>query len=409
MKPKILLVGYNGANNTGAEAKLLVAIDEIRKVLGEEAELTIPTLNEVNIKRYVREGSNVKIKTVRPWIFPLDVRKLVKETDLVMLVEGSTYMDTWGSALLWYLWVADLSLMPRSQGLPTMLTASALALRVTRKIIQTKGKRSSMAERNSFINRLKDGRRLSYAEFGVPNGKPLFHFHGYPGSRFEGKLVCEAAANCGVRLIAIDRPGMGFSDAKPNRSILDWPEDVVELADSIGIDRFAVEGVSGGGPYSLACAYKIANRITKAGVISGTCPFWDAGTPWERPDNVKSVEDFWGSFSQNLPKPDQEFLFDPKIKKLLSEELFEAFRQGAEGVNQERELYGKPWGFRLEDIPLNVKVYVWHGKLDLNVPFSSARAMALSIPNCKAVFYPNEGHYSSAFKHLKQIFNTLIS
>jgi len=102
MKPRILLVGYNGANNTGAEAKLLVAIDEIRKVLGEEAELTIPTLNEANIKRYVKEGPNVKIKTVRPWIFPVDVRNLVKETDLVMLVEGSTYMDTWGSALLWY-------------------------------------------------------------------------------------------------------------------------------------------------------------------------------------------------------------------------------------------------------------------------------------------------------------------
>jgi len=133
-----------------------------------------------------------------------------------------------------------------------------------------------MAERNFLINnkrtvynRLKDGRRLGYAEFGVPNGKPLFHFHGYPGSRLEGKLLHETAAKCGVRLIAIDRPGMGFSDVKPNRSILDWPGDVAELADSIGIDRFAVEGVSGGGPYSAACAYRIADRITKAGIVSG--------------------------------------------------------------------------------------------------------------------------------------------
>ena len=102
MKPKILLVGYNGANNTGAEAKLLVIIDEIRQVLGEEVELTIPTLNEANIKRYVKEGPNLKVKTVRPWIFPVDVRRLVRDTDLVMLVEGSTYMDTWGAALLWY-------------------------------------------------------------------------------------------------------------------------------------------------------------------------------------------------------------------------------------------------------------------------------------------------------------------
>ena len=273
-----------------------------------------------------------------------------------------------------------------------------------------------MTERNFLINKkrlmyniLSDGRRLGYAEYGASNGKPLFHFHGYPGSRLEGELIHETAAKCGVRLIAIDRPGMGFSDIKPNRSILDWPDDVVELAESIGIDRFAVEGVSGGGPYSLACAYKIAYRITKAGVVSGVCPFWDVGSPWERPENVNGAEDFWGSFSQNLLKPDQKFLFDPKVKKLLSEELFEAFRQGAEGVNQERELYGKPWGFRLEDIPLNARVYLWHGKLDLNVSFSSARAMAQSIPNCKAVFYRNEGHYSSAFNHLEQIFKTLIS
>jgi len=128
-------------------------------------------------------------------------------------------------------------------------------------------------DKRILYSRLKDGRRLGYAKFGVSNGKPLFHFHGYPGSRLEGKLIHETAARCGVDLIAVDRPGMGFSDIKPDRSILDWPNDVIELADLIGIDRFAVEGVSGGGPYSLACAFKIANRITKAGVISGTCPF----------------------------------------------------------------------------------------------------------------------------------------
>jgi polysaccharide pyruvyl transferase WcaK-like protein len=102
VKPRILLVGYNGANNTGAEAKLLVIIDEIRQVLGDEAELTVPTLNEVNIRRYIKEGPNLKIKRVRPALFPLDVRSMVKDNDFVMLVEGSTYMDTWGEALLWF-------------------------------------------------------------------------------------------------------------------------------------------------------------------------------------------------------------------------------------------------------------------------------------------------------------------
>jgi polysaccharide pyruvyl transferase WcaK-like protein len=102
LRPKVLLVGYNGANNTGAEAKLLVIINELRQVMSSEVELTVPTLNEANIRRYITEGPNLKIKPVRPALFPIDIRKLVKETDLVMLVEGSTYMDTWGAALLWY-------------------------------------------------------------------------------------------------------------------------------------------------------------------------------------------------------------------------------------------------------------------------------------------------------------------
>lgn len=101
LKPKILLVGYNGANNTGAEAKLLAVIEEVRSVFGSDVELTVPSLNEANLRRYLREGPNVKIVPVRPAIFFWDVRKYVKANDFIMLVEGSCYMDTWSSALLW--------------------------------------------------------------------------------------------------------------------------------------------------------------------------------------------------------------------------------------------------------------------------------------------------------------------
>ncbi len=101
MKPRILLVGYNGANNTGAEAKLLVSIDEIRSVLGSDAHFTVPSLNEANLRRYLTESPTLKIERVRPSLFFLDVRKFVKQSDLIILVEGSCYMDTWGSALLW--------------------------------------------------------------------------------------------------------------------------------------------------------------------------------------------------------------------------------------------------------------------------------------------------------------------
>ncbi len=97
-----MLVGYNGANNTGAEAKLLAIIKEIRAVLGPDAIITIPSLNEENLRRYIPESPTMKIKSVRPSLFFLDIRNFVKQNDLIMLVEGSCYMDTWGSALLWY-------------------------------------------------------------------------------------------------------------------------------------------------------------------------------------------------------------------------------------------------------------------------------------------------------------------
>jgi polysaccharide pyruvyl transferase WcaK-like protein len=102
LKPRILLAGYNGANNTGAEAKLLSVIDEVRSVLGPEVQIIVPTLNEENLRRYLKESPKLKIEPVTPSLFFWDIRKFVKESDLVLIVEGSCYMDTWGSALLWY-------------------------------------------------------------------------------------------------------------------------------------------------------------------------------------------------------------------------------------------------------------------------------------------------------------------
>ena len=103
-RTKVLLVGYNGANNTGSEALLQADIADVRAVLGPDALITVPTLNEANLRRYVQEGPNLRIAPI-PTIYPFALRRLVAEHDLVMLVEGSTYMDTWTSAMLWaYLW-----------------------------------------------------------------------------------------------------------------------------------------------------------------------------------------------------------------------------------------------------------------------------------------------------------------
>ncbi len=102
--PKVLLLGYNGANNTGSEARLLSIIEDVRAILGPEVNITVPTLNKENLKRYLKEDKFLKIASI-PSIFFFDIRRLVKEHDVLLLVEGSCYMDTWTSALLWaFLW-----------------------------------------------------------------------------------------------------------------------------------------------------------------------------------------------------------------------------------------------------------------------------------------------------------------
>jgi polysaccharide pyruvyl transferase WcaK-like protein len=101
---RVLMVGYNGANNTGAEALLLSDIEDVRAVLGSKAHITVPTLNEANLRRYLAEGPALRIAPM-PTLFFASIRRMVRESDLVLLVEGSTYMDTWGSPLLWaFLW-----------------------------------------------------------------------------------------------------------------------------------------------------------------------------------------------------------------------------------------------------------------------------------------------------------------
>jgi polysaccharide pyruvyl transferase WcaK-like protein len=118
--PRVLLVGYNGANNTGAEALLLSDIADVRAVLGPDATITVPTLNAANLRRYVRQESNLRIAPI-PSVYFLAVRRLVREHDLVLLVEGSTYMDTWTPVLLWaYLWATRCA---RAHGKPCLAYA----------------------------------------------------------------------------------------------------------------------------------------------------------------------------------------------------------------------------------------------------------------------------------------------
>ena len=125
-------------------------------------------------------------------------------------------------------------------------------------------------DKNHLIIRLPNGLKLGYSEFGDTFGKPILLFHGQPGNRLFRHHNDAIAKRLGVRMISIDRPGYGLSDFQPQRTIIDWPNDVVCLCEQLGIDKFAVLGFSAGGPYAAACGVMVPERLTCIGMVS--CP-----------------------------------------------------------------------------------------------------------------------------------------
>jgi pimeloyl-ACP methyl ester carboxylesterase len=263
---------------------------------------------------------------------------------------------------------------------------------------------------------LGGGRRLGYAWYGRPDGEPVLFFHGHPGSRLEARFAHETAARAGLRVAALDRPGYGLSDFQPGRTILDWPADVAEAADLLGLGRFSVAGASGGGPYALACAWRMPRRVIRAAVISGVGPYQvpgiTKGMRWQNRIGFR-----WGStwpvlaralmrsmhrgittrpertidaIARAMSPADAEIIRRPDVRALLIADITEAFRHGSQGAARDVVLLGRPWGFSLADIEPDV--YLWQGEDDTLVPAAMGRYQAAQIRGCHATFLPGEGH-----------------
>jgi pimeloyl-ACP methyl ester carboxylesterase len=288
-------------------------------------------------------------------------------------------------------------------------------------------------DRHNRQIKLPDGRKLGFAEYGAVAGKAVLYFHGWPGSRVEPQAVAWAEDQPGVRVIAVDRPGYGLSDFQQGRRILDWPEDIRWLAEALGLDRFAVMGVSGGGPYAAVCAAKLPERVTAAALVCAVRPLdqrgategmsaqdrrllWLARTvPWlAQKVTGLALPWVWDYEHEVLPKPlfeslpaaDQEALGQPELRQMLLANWREAFRQGSRGMLWDGNLYAWPWGFRLEEI--KAPVQLWQGEADTIVPPNMGRYLASVIPNCRARFFPEDGHFSLPFCRTREILAALV-
>lgn len=269
------------------------------------------------------------------------------------------------------------------------------------------------------VFRLSDGRHLGYAEFGDPAGFPVVYCHGFPASRLEGGLVAEAARRHAARIIAIDRPGYGLSDWQEQRRLLDWPDDVAELLAFLGVERFAVLGVSGGGPYGLVLLAKLAGRIAAASLVCPLGPVfheelvkamhWPARLGFFSARRVPWLNQLFygrvlGPFMRSQPalalslltvsspSADRAVLAGAGVKKILCESIREGLRPGARGALRDFQIYAHDWGFNPGEIAADVAI--WHGEADATVPVSHSRAVAALLPNAQLRILAGEGHFS---------------
>jgi len=281
---------------------------------------------------------------------------------------------------------------------------------------------------------LSDGRRIGCLEVGAADGCPIFHFHGNGSSRLEVLLLADAAAAAGVRLIGLDRPGIGNSDAAPGRSLADWPRDVAEVADRLEIARFAVEGFSAGGAYALACAHRIAHRLTGCGLISSICPpelVRQAAPEWMRagwwvaqhhpelahacmrmllPDGLSDeagAETRLLRITSWLARPDRDVVHRPSVRPRLVRSMTESRRQGAEHNRREILELLRPWNLPIGHIALRA-IFLWHGGQDRLTPIGPARLLADRLPHCTAAFYAGEGHFSTLANHAHDVLAALV-
>ncbi|BBZ24026.1 alpha/beta fold hydrolase [Mycolicibacter hiberniae] len=263
-----------------------------------------------------------------------------------------------------------------------------------------------------------EDRQLGFAEFGAPQGRAMFWLHGTPGARrqipVEARLY---ATEANIRLIGVDRPGIGSSTPFQYETVSEFADDLRTVADTLGIDKMAVIGLSGGGPYTLACAAAMPNRVVAAGILGGVAPAVGpeaidsglmrlarlaepvldrAGRPISmlaaslirmvRPVASPALE-FYARLS---PDGDREMLSRPEFKAMFLDDLLNGSRKQLAAPIADAVLFARPWGFRLSDV--HVPVHWWHGDADHIVPFSHGKHAVALLPDARLYPIPGESH-----------------
>jgi pimeloyl-ACP methyl ester carboxylesterase len=265
-----------------------------------------------------------------------------------------------------------------------------------------------------------DGRRIGFAEFGDPQGRAVFWLHGTPGARRQIPLEARRwAGENGVRLLGLDRPGVGSSTPYRYSNVLGFASDLRVVADNLGIDRFAVIGLSGGGPYTLGVAKAMPERVVVAGVLGGVAPTVGpdaidggamelgkllagtleiAGAPIGRVVSsfvrvARPIADpAIAAFGLISPRADRQLLARPEFKAMFLDDLLNGGRHRMEAPFSDVVVFARDWGFRLADV--TVPVRVWHGDADWIIPHEHGEHVARRLPDATFHTLPGDSHLS---------------
>jgi len=289
---------------------------------------------------------------------------------------------------------------------------------------------SNLLNLENEIFRLPGGRQLGYAVYGDPHGKPMLFFHGIPGSRLQRNPDITILKELSICVYALDRPGTGLSTFQKNRKLLDWTEDVQAFCNGIAIDRFALIGISSGGPYTLACAYQMPERITHISLVSSLAPLHRTELFEIIDPKMKRLFKFarrmpvllngllgfaflflknrfdvaFEKFVADLPESDRILLHQPAIAEMFKKDVTQAFRQGSSGIISDLKILSEPWGFELNEI--KQPIHIWHGMADTIVPVQLTQFMIENLPDVHPNLIEGAGHFM-ALQYTKEIFSKI--
>jgi pimeloyl-ACP methyl ester carboxylesterase len=272
---------------------------------------------------------------------------------------------------------------------------------------------------------LRDGRTLGYREYGDRNGAPVLFFPDIGQSSLARHPNAERTAEAGVRLIAVDRPGIGASSRARDHRLLAWSDDMRQLADALGLPRFGVLGWGWGAAYALACAQALPDRIDGTGLVgalgspaasaplgpeiralSGVLRYPAPAARWALRRRRAAVMRHPRGVLERMPAADRDVLHNPAITAMLDDSIAEAWRSGIDGIHDDLRTAGRDWGFQVEEI--RRPVYLWYGEGDSEFPPEMERSLAERLPRCRAVPFRDEGHLV-LFTHWDEIMGTMAA